>query len=102
MHESAHVKYRIIRRYECDFLGSHVFQSKKLIIDLHYSPCQGVAMSENVEKVLQAMKDAGKPVRPGQVAKVLGIESKEVSKAIKVLRKEGRVHSPKRCYYAPS
>ena len=59
-------------------------------------------MSENVEKVFQAMKDAGKPVRPGEVAKVLGIESKEVSKAIKVLKKEGRVHSPKRCYYAPS
>ena len=54
-------------------------------------------MSETAEAVLQAMKDAGKPVRPGQVAKVLGIESKEVSKAIKALRKEGKVHSPKRC-----
>jgi Mn-dependent DtxR family transcriptional regulator len=59
-------------------------------------------MSENVDKVLQAMKEAGKPMRPGQVAKILGIESKEVSKAIKILRKEGRVYIPKRCYYAPS
>ena len=59
-------------------------------------------MSEHAEAVLQAMKDAGKPVRPGQVAKVLGIESKEVSKAIKALRKEGKVHAPKRCYYAPT
>ena len=50
----------------------------------------------------QAMKDAGKPVRPGDVAKALGIESKEVSKAIKVLKKDGKVHSPKRCYYAPT
>ena len=48
------------------------------------------------------MKDAGKPVRPSDVAKALGMESKEVSKAIKVLRKEGKVHSPKRCYYAPT
>ncbi len=48
------------------------------------------------------MKDAGKPMRPGEVAKALGIESKEVSKAIKVLRKDGKVHSPKRCYYAPT
>ena len=47
------------------------------------------------------MKEAGKPVRPGDVAKTIGLESKEVSKAIKVLRKEGKVHSPKRCYYAP-
>jgi Mn-dependent DtxR family transcriptional regulator len=59
-------------------------------------------MSEHAEAVLKAMNDAGKPVRPGQVAKALGIESKEVSKAIKVLRKEGKVHSPKRCYYAPT
>ena len=59
-------------------------------------------MSENAEAVLQAMKDAGKPVRPGEVAKAMGIESKEVSKAIKQLKKEGKIHSPKRCYYAPT
>jgi Mn-dependent DtxR family transcriptional regulator len=59
-------------------------------------------MSEHVEAVLKAMNDAGKPVRPGEVAKALGIESKEVSKAIKVLKKEGKIHSPKRCYYAPT
>ncbi|MBT3285632.1 transcriptional regulator [Candidatus Bathyarchaeota archaeon] len=59
-------------------------------------------MSENAEAVLQAMIEAGKPVRPGEVAKAMGIESKEVSKAIKVLKKEGKIHSPKRCYYAPT
>jgi Mn-dependent DtxR family transcriptional regulator len=59
-------------------------------------------MSEQAEAVLQAMKDAGKPVRPGEVAKTLGIESKEVSKAIKVLKKDGKINSPKRCYYAPT
>ena len=59
-------------------------------------------MSEQAEKILQAMKDAGKPVRPGDVAKELGIDSKEVSKAIKVLKTEGKIHSPKRCYYAPT
>ena len=58
-------------------------------------------MSDNVETVLKAMKEAGKIVRPGEVAKIMGIDSKEVSKAIKMLRKEGKVHSPKRCYYAP-
>jgi Mn-dependent DtxR family transcriptional regulator len=59
-------------------------------------------MSEQADKVLQAMKDAGKPVRPGDVAKALGMESKEVSKAITVLKKDGRIHSPKRCFYAPT
>ncbi|WP_027722216.1 transcriptional regulator [Maridesulfovibrio zosterae] len=53
------------------------------------------------DKVLKAMQDAGKPVRPGDVAKVIGVESKDVSKAIQVLKKEGKVHSPKRCYYEP-
>ena len=59
-------------------------------------------MSEQAEAVLQAMKDARKPVRPGEVAKALGIESKEVSKAIKVLKKDSKIHSPKRCYPAPT
>lgn len=54
------------------------------------------------DKVFEAMKKAGKPVRPGDIAKMLGIESKEVSKAIKELKKEGKVISPKRCYYSVS
>jgi len=52
------------------------------------------------EKVLNAFKSAGKPLRPGDVAKTTGIDSKEVSKIIKELTKEGKVNSPKRCYYA--
>lgn len=52
-------------------------------------------------KVLSAMITAGKPVRPGDVAKTLGVESKEVSAAIKKLKDAGKVHSPKRCYYEP-
>ena len=55
-------------------------------------------MSET-EPILQAMKEIGKPVRQGEVAKKLGIESKAVSKAIQKLKKEGKVHSPKRCYW---
>ncbi len=54
------------------------------------------------ELVLKAMRDAGKPVRPGDIAKATGLDSKEVSKLIKELRTEGKVISPKRCYYAPS
>lgn len=59
-------------------------------------------MSEEKEKkVLDAMKQAGKPVRPGDLAKMLGEDSKEVSKVINSLKKKGEVYSPKRCYYAP-
>ncbi|MFX1570049.1 MAG: MarR family transcriptional regulator [Promethearchaeota archaeon] len=39
-------------------------------------------------------------MRPGEIADQIGIESKEVSKVIKELREEGKVYSPKRCYYA--
>ena len=54
------------------------------------------------KKVLDAMKKAGKPLKPGEVAEIIGEESKTVSKVIGTLKKQGKVTSPKRCYYAPS
>ena len=54
------------------------------------------------KKVLDAMKKAGKPLRPGEVAEIIGEESKTVSNVISALKKQGKVISPKRCYYAPS
>ncbi|NLI62525.1 MAG: transcriptional regulator [Methanosarcinaceae archaeon] len=58
-------------------------------------------MTPEEEKILNEMKSLGKPVRPGDIAKACEMESKEVSKAIASLRKQGLVDSPKRCYYAP-
>lgn len=55
---------------------------------------------ESKEKVLHAMKEAGKPVRPGQVAESTGIDKKELSKIIKELKKEGKIISPKQCFYS--
>jgi len=52
------------------------------------------------EMVLDAFKKAGKPLRPGDVAKITGLESKEVSKIIKKLKEEGKLIVPKRCYYS--
>jgi len=59
-------------------------------------------MENNELAVLDAMKKAGKPVRPGDVAKATGIDSKEVSKLINSLKKQGKVMSPKRCFWAPA
>jgi len=59
-------------------------------------------MEEKEQMVLEAMEKAGKPVRPGDVAKITGLESKEVSKIIRSLKKKGKVISPKRCFYAPA
>lgn len=53
------------------------------------------------EKVLQILKESDKPMRPGDIAKALGVDPKEVSKAIAELKKEEKINSPKRCFYAP-
>lgn len=55
-----------------------------------------------LDTIYNAMQAAGKPVRPGDIAKELGLDSKEVSKAIQELKKQSRVHSPKRCFWAPA
>lgn len=58
-------------------------------------------MLDKEQSLLQAMREAGKPVRPGDVAKITGLDSKEVSKIINKLKKQGKIISPKRCFYAP-
>ena len=57
-------------------------------------------MSDKEQIVIEAMKKANKPVRPGDIAKTTDMDSKDVSKIIKELKKSGKVISPKRCYYA--
>ncbi|WP_457623241.1 winged helix-turn-helix transcriptional regulator [Persephonella sp.] len=54
------------------------------------------------QQVLEAMEKAGKPLRTGEIAEITGLDKKEVEKAIKKLKKEGKIESPKRCYYAPA
>ena len=55
----------------------------------------------SVEKVLEAMKAAGKPLKAGEIAEAAGLDKKEVDKAMKVLKKEERIVSPKVCYWEP-
>lgn len=61
-----------------------------------------IPMDEKEKMVLEAMKKAGKPVRPGEVAEMTGLDRKEVSRIISNLKKKGAVISPKRCFYAPA
>jgi len=51
------------------------------------------------KKVLEVMKKHGEAMKSGDIAKILGVDSKEVSKAIKKLKESGKIESPKRCYY---
>ncbi|MBN1883045.1 MAG: MarR family transcriptional regulator [Deltaproteobacteria bacterium] len=59
-------------------------------------------MADNREMVLNAITSAGGPVRPGDIADATGLSKDEVSRIIKVLKDEGKIVSPKRCYYAPA
>lgn len=52
---------------------------------------------EAKEKVLEAMRSAGKPVSAGEVVTVSGLERKEVDKVFKQLKKEEAIVSPVRC-----
>ena len=54
------------------------------------------------EEILEAMKKAGKPLKTQEIADMLGADKKEIDKIVKRLKKEGKITSPKRCYYAPS
>jgi len=51
------------------------------------------------EMVLDAFKKAGKTLRPGDVARITGLDSKEVSKIIKKLKDERKLIVPKSFHY---
>jgi DNA-binding MarR family transcriptional regulator len=51
------------------------------------------------EKILMAMNQAGKPVKPGELVDLSGLTRPEVDKALKQLKKEDLIVSPKACYW---
>jgi len=55
----------------------------------------------SAEKVLAAMKSAGKPLKAGEIADATGLDKKEVDKAMKVLKTEDKIESPKVCFWQP-
>ena len=54
------------------------------------------------DDVIKAMKEAGKPLSAGDVAKILGIDKAEVDKAFKELKAENAIVSPVRCKWEPA
>lgn len=57
---------------------------------------------ETKELVLEAMKKAGAPINAGKLVELTGLDRKEVDKAMKVLKTEGAIVSPKVCYWQPA
>jgi biotin operon repressor len=53
-------------------------------------------------KILNELKRNSQPMSAGQLVDATGIDRKEIDKAMKVLKTEGRITSPKRCYWTAS
>jgi len=51
-------------------------------------------------KIINILKKNKEPMRPGDIAEKSGIDSKEISKILGNLKKEGKIISPKRCFYS--
>ena len=54
---------------------------------------------ETKEIVLEAMKKAGVPINAGKLVELTGLDRKDVDKAMKQLKAEGAIVSPKVCYW---
>ena len=57
---------------------------------------------EITEKVLNTLREAGEPLNAVKIAEISGLDRKEVDKAMKVLKENGSIVSPKRCYWEPA
>ncbi len=51
------------------------------------------------EKVLELLTKSESPLKAGEIAELAGLDRKDVDKAIKLLKKEEKIFSPKNCYY---
>jgi len=58
-------------------------------------------MADIKETIIQAMKAAGEPLKAGQIIEMTGLEKADVDKAMKLLKKEELIVSPKRCFWEP-
>ena len=56
---------------------------------------------ETAEKVLSVTKKEGKALSAGQISEISGIERKEVDKAMKKLKTDELIVSPRNCYWEP-
>ena len=61
-----------------------------------------IKIMEITEKVLNTLKKAGEPLNAGKIAEISGLDRKEVDKAMKTLKENGSIVSPKRCYWEPA
>ncbi len=54
---------------------------------------------DNKEIVLKTLADSKVALKGGELATLSGLDKKDVDKAIKQLKAEEKIYSPKNCYY---
>ena len=54
---------------------------------------------ETKELVFKTLESSGKPLKAGEIAEAANLDRKEVDKAMKVLKAEERIVSPKVCFW---
>lgn len=54
------------------------------------------------DQVLETMRIAGKPLKTSEVCDLSGLDKKNVEKAMKELKNNGLIESPKRCFWQPT
>lgn len=54
---------------------------------------------DTLQKVLETFQASSEPLNAGKVAELSGLDRKEVDKAMAKLKAEGKIESPKCCYW---
>ncbi len=54
---------------------------------------------ETIEIIIKTLDSSSEPMKAGEIAEASGLDKKEVDKAMKVLKKEGKIVSPKFCFW---
>ena len=54
---------------------------------------------DNKQLVLNTLIEAGKPLKSGEISDLSGLARKDADKAMIDLKNEGKIFSPKRCFW---
>ena len=68
----------------------------------HYLACGELKGGIDPAGADEHWKTAGKALSAGQIAEISGLDRKEVDKVMKTLKTEGKIVSPKVCYWQPA
>ena len=50
-------------------------------------------------KIIEALENAENPLKVSEIVEITGLDKKDIDKAIKEMKKEEKIISPKRCCY---